>query len=73
MSSVFKEKVGRCKQCMTLNFLLLIGFSGIYLWGSIDQWLAVQQVAFLMCFLLTAILMGLHVIAWCYYRLIGSH
>jgi len=69
MSTVFKEKIGRCQQCMMINLLLLVVLSSIYLLANVKQWLAVQQVAFLMFLLLTALLMGLHLIAWCYYRL----
>jgi hypothetical protein len=72
MSSVFKDKIGRCNQCMAINLVLLIGLSGIYLLANVEQWLAVQRVAFLMFLMLTAILMGLHLIAWCYYRLTGT-
>jgi len=65
----FKQKLGRCKQCMGINLLLLITAISSYLNIDISNWLAVQQVALLMLIGASAILMVLHVIAWCFYRL----
>lgn len=69
----FKHKLGRCKQCMGINLLLLIAAISSYLYIDISNWLAVQQVALLMFIGSTAILMVLHVAAWCFYRLKGNN
>lgn len=73
MSGLFKEKLGRCKQCMLINLVMLIGFFAVYMMVDIEQWLAVQQVTFLMFFAITAILMALHLLLWCFYRLTDKH
>ncbi|RBW46856.1 DUF3624 domain-containing protein [Psychromonas sp. B3M02] len=73
MSSLFKEKLGRCKQCMLINLVMLIGFFAVYMMVDIEQWLVVQQVTFLMFFAITAILMALHLLLWCFYRLTDKY
>ena len=69
---VFKEKLGRCKQCMLINLLLLIIAVGIYLWVDMAQLLAVQKVALVMFLWASAILMTAHLTAWCFYKLKGE-
>ena len=68
----FRNKLGRCKQCMMINFILLIVVTGIYFFVDMSQWLAVQEVALLMFILALAILMTLHIVAWCFYRFKGD-
>jgi len=68
VGSVFKEKLGRCKQCMVVNFVLLIVAIGFYFFADMSGWLAVQQIAFLIFMWGVTGLMCLHLIAWCVYR-----
>ena len=70
---VFKEKLGRCKQCMLINLVLLIVTAGLYFWVDVTQLLAVQEIALLMLLWASALLMGAHIIAWCFYRLKGEN
>tara|TARA_R110001583_G_scaffold6499_4_gene32870 strand:+ start:504 stop:731 length:228 start_codon:yes stop_codon:yes gene_type:complete len=73
VGTFFKQKLGRCKQCIGINLILLIGAISLYLYLDISQWLAVQQVALLMFIGVTTILMVLHISAWCFYWLKGSN
>jgi len=67
--AIFKEKLGRCKQCMQLNLVLLLCALSLY-WGcDLSAWQAVQRVALLMFLGAVALLMSAHIIAWCFYRL----
>jgi len=67
--SLFKEKLGRCKQCMQINAVLLFFALSLYWGGDISTWQAVQRVAFFMFLGVTALLMTAHIIAWCWCRI----
>lgn len=71
--NIFKEKLGRCKQCMLINASLLIVAVALYLWVDVTQLLAVQEIALMMFLGASAMLMSAHVIAWCFYRLKGEN
>lgn len=68
---LFKDKLGRCKTCMLLNFILLlasaIGWFGFYQ-ESPKQ---VDAIALLLAFIASALLMVLHISAYLYYRCKG--
>jgi hypothetical protein len=70
---IFKEKLGRCKQCMVINLLLLMIAIGFYFWIDLDKLLAVQLVALFMFIAACSILMIAHLIAWCFHRWRGDH
>lgn len=65
---MFKQKLGRCKQCMVINLIMLV--LGLIAYSLIDlkKLQAVQEVALLMFIGATAILMSAHIIAWCFHR-----
>jgi len=66
------QKLGRCKQCMWLNLMLLVLATVLYLWLDVKQLQAVQRVALLMLLWSSAVLMSLHIIAWCYHYFKGQ-
>jgi len=69
--SLFKEKLGRCKFCMWLNFGLLI--TTAIAWFIRYQFAPteVETIALLLTFIASVLLMSLHIGAYCYYRLQG--
>ena len=67
-SEIFKQKLGRCKQCMQINLFLLLAGIFAYLFIDLKKLQAVQEVALLMFIGATAILMSAHIIAWCFHR-----
>ena len=67
-SEMFKQKLGRCKQCMLINLIMLIFGLIAYLLIDLTKLQAVQEVALLMFIGATAILMSAHIIAWCFHR-----
>lgn len=69
--SVFKAKLGRCNFCMWMNFLLLM-ISAIGCFITYQQGLRqVQSIALLFTFIISAVLMSLHIVAYLYYRFKG--
>jgi|GEM_PF-2969731 len=73
VGTFFKQKLGRCKQCIGINLILLIGAISLYSYLDISKWLAVQQVTLLMFIGASTILMVLHIAAWCFYWLKGNN
>jgi len=67
-SEVFKQKLGRCKQCMLINFVILVFSLTAYVLIDLKKLQAVQEVALLMFIIATATLMSVHIIMWCFYR-----
>ncbi|TEW52763.1 DUF3624 family protein [Psychromonas algicola] len=67
-SEMFKQKLGRCKQCMVINLIMLVLGLIAYLLIDLKKLQAVQEVALLMFIGATAILMSAHIIAWCFHR-----
>ena len=67
--NIWKQKLGRCKRCMWLNFLLLVVSAGLsfYMWQTEPK--SVQTIALLFALFCSALLMLLHTIAFLYYRL----
>lgn len=68
-TTFIKQKLGRCQQCMGLNLALLLIALTVYLWIDIASLLAVQKVALMLFIGGSALLMCLHLIAWCFYRI----
>ena len=66
--SLFKQKLGRCKTCMWLNFLLLIGSAGGWFIAYQSAPKQVGTIALLLTFMASAALMTLHIGAYLYYR-----
>jgi len=68
LSNLIKEKLGRCKQCMIMNFILLVIGLMLYRWLDFTQLLAVQRIALYLFIGFCGGLMSAHLIAWGYYR-----
>jgi hypothetical protein len=71
-NNIWKQKLGRCRRCMWLNFILLVG-SAIFsylMWQTEPK--AVKTIAMLFTLFASAVLMFLHTIAFLYYRFIKS-
>lgn len=66
-SKIFAEKLGRCKQCMVINALLVSVLFSLYLYVDLVQLQAVQRIALIMALAASALLMLLHLLAWCYH------
>ena len=64
-----QQKLGRCKQCMWINFILLL--IGVCIYASVDvkELQAVQQTALIMFVGACGILMSSHIVVWCFYWL----
>jgi len=67
-SEVFKQKPGRCKQCMLINFVILAFSLTAYVLVDLKKLQAVQEVALLMFIIATGMLMSAHIIMWCFYH-----
>ena len=67
-----QQKLGRCKQCMWLNFLLLLISLSLYLYVDVKNLQAVQYVALVMLVGASSLLMLSHIVAWCFYRFTGN-
>lgn len=66
--SIWKQKLGRCKRCMWLNFILLL-FSAVAAYVMFqEQPKSVQSIALLFTLFISALLMFLHLVAFLYYR-----
>jgi hypothetical protein len=67
----FKEKLGRCRFCMWLNFFLLVSSSAgwLYLYQTAPK--QVETIALLFTLIASGILMALHIGVYLYYRLQG--
>ena len=67
---LFKDKLGRCKTCMLLNFILLL-VSALGWFGFYQETPAqVDAIALLFTFIGSALLMILHIFAYLYYRVV---
>ena len=74
-SNIWKQKLGRCKRCMWLNFTLL-WLTGIAVYFMVlEQPKSVQTIALLFAFFANALLMFSHCVAFLYYRFVkaGKH
>ncbi|WP_037071725.1 DUF3624 family protein [Psychromonas arctica] len=71
-TALIKQKLGRCTQCMWMNFILLAVTGSIYYWFDINTLPAVQRVAFIMFLGSLGLLMVAHLSAWSFYRWKGS-
>jgi len=71
-TTLIKQKLGRCKQCMWINFILLTLTAGIYYWIDISALQAVQRIALSMFLVILGLLMVAHLSAWVFYRWKGS-
>ncbi|WP_299663737.1 DUF3624 family protein [uncultured Psychromonas sp.] len=71
-TTLIKQKLGRCKQCMWINFILLALTAIIYYWIDISALQAVQRVALIMFLGSLVLLMLVHLSAWSFYRWKGS-
>ena len=66
--NIWKQKLGRCKRCMWLNFILLVVSASLsYFWFQTEP-KSVQTIALLFAFFASAVLMLLHSFAFLYYR-----
>jgi len=65
---LFKDKLGRCKTCMLLNFILLLvsALGWFCFYQEIPK--QVDAIALLLTFIASALLMFLHICAYLYYR-----
>lgn len=68
-NNIWKQKLGRCKRCMWLNFLLLLLSALLSYFMMQQQPKSVQTIAVLFTLFASALLMLLHTIAFIYYRL----
>ena len=69
--NIFREKLGRCRSCMWLNFFLLTASAGGWFICSQSAPKQVETIALLLTFLGSALLMSLHIGAYLYYRYKG--
>ncbi|PKF61519.1 DUF3624 domain-containing protein [Psychromonas sp. psych-6C06] len=66
-SNIWKQKLGRCKRCMWINFILLLTSAlGSYFMFQAEP-KSVQSIALFFTLFCSGILMLLHSIAWLYY------
>ena len=70
-SNIFKEKLGRCKSCMWLNFFLLAASASGWFICSQTAAKQVETIALLLTLIASALLMSLHIGAYIYYRYKG--
>ncbi|MEI6897130.1 MAG: DUF3624 domain-containing protein [Psychromonas sp.] len=67
-SNIWTQKLGRCKRCMWINFILLL-FSAMGSYFMLqEQPRSVQTIALLFTLFLSGLLMLLHCVAFLYYR-----
>ncbi len=69
-NNIWKQKLGRCKRCMWLNLLLLIGSALLSYFMLQQQPKSVQTIAILFTLFSSSLLMLLHSIAFIYYRFV---
>ena len=67
-SNIWKQKLGRCKRCMWLNFILLLVSAFLSYFMVQEQPKSVHTIALLFALFASALLMLLHTIAFIYYR-----
>lgn len=68
---LFKDKLGRCKTCMLLNFVLLLASALGWFCFYQETPKQVDAIALLLTFMASALLMVLHISAYLYYRCKG--
>jgi len=66
--NIWKQKLGRCKRCMWLNFILLVCSALASYFMLQAQPKSVQTIALLFTLFFSALLMFLHLVAFFYYR-----
>ena len=71
-NNLFKEKLGRCKSCMWLNFFLLTASAIGWFICSASAARQVETIALLLTLIASAVLMSLHIGAYLYYRYKGN-
>ncbi|AGH82430.1 hypothetical protein PCNPT3_12470 [Psychromonas sp. CNPT3] len=64
----FKEKLGRCRSCITLNVVLLLGSALLWYVFFLDDVTQVASIALLFTVFASALLMLAHVAAFIYYQ-----
>ncbi len=69
--NVFKEKLGRCKFCMWLNFFLLVASATGWFICYQSAPKQVETIALLLTLIASSLLMILHIGAYIYYRYKG--
>ncbi|MCP4321210.1 MAG: DUF3624 domain-containing protein [Psychromonas sp.] len=66
--NIWKQKLGRCKRCMWINFIILvIAALGSYFMIQ-ESSKSVETIALLFTLFVTALLMLLHISAFIYYH-----
>lgn len=65
---IFKEKLGRCKSCMMINFVLLLGSALGWFICYQSGPTQVASIALLFTLIASAVLMLSHLIAYLYYH-----
>ncbi|WP_022941535.1 DUF3624 domain-containing protein [Psychromonas hadalis] len=66
--NIWKQKLGRCKRCMWLNFFLLLASAVLSYFMVQSQPKSVQTIAALFALFFSALLMLSHTVAFIYYR-----
>ena len=68
--NIWQQKLGRCKRCMWLNFMLFIVSTVLsyFMWQTEPK--SVQTIAMLFTCFGSTLLMLLHIIAFLYYRFV---
>lgn len=74
-SNIWKQKLGRCKRCMWINFILLLSTAAGSYFMVQAQPKSVQTIALLFALFFSGLLMLLHSVAFIYYRItrVGKH
>ncbi|GLS90688.1 hypothetical protein GCM10007916_17550 [Psychromonas marina] len=72
-NNIWKQKLGRCKRCMWINFFLLLlsAVASYFMMQSEPK--SVQTIALLFTLFFSALLMFLHLVAFTYYRLTSAY
>ncbi|WP_354623009.1 DUF3624 domain-containing protein [Psychromonas sp. MME2] len=68
----FKEKLGRCRSCMLLNFVLLLSSAIGWYFCYQSSPSQVTTIALLFALIGSGVLMVLHLSAYLYYQLMGQ-
>jgi len=66
-NNIWKQKLGRCKACMWVNFILLLVSAISWYYSMMLNPKSVASIALLMTLFASAVLMLLHVVAFIYY------
>ena len=71
--NLFKAKLGRCRSCMMLNFILLLSSAIGWFICYQSSPTQVATIALLFALMASGLLMILHIGAYLYYRLTGQY